>query len=273
MKCSLIITTYNWPQALDLVFESVLRQQTLPDEVIVADDGSTPETEAVVQAFSRRSPIPVRHVWHEDNGFRAGTIRNKAIAQASSPYIVQIDSDIILHRSFIRDHLRSARHGTYLYGTRVRIVEKFLPILFSKKQTDFSFFSSGIARTLRALHSDLLSGIVGRPRPLLKWNILGCNISFWKEDFLSVNGYNEEFNGWGLEDTDLAARFHHHGLSGKRLKFNAIAYHIYHPPKQNPGLDLNWNLLSRCLDEKTIWAEAGVSQHLSELPNATETLS
>lgn len=269
MTCSLIISTYNWPQALELVLESVFRQRTLPDEVIVADDGSTPETEAVVKAFAKRSPIPLQHIWHEDNGFRAATIRNKAIARASGPYIIQIDGDIILHRSFVRDHLRSARHGVYLYGTRVRILEKFLPVLFSKRQTDFSLFSSGIARTLRALHSNLLSDIVGRPKAFLKWNVLGCNVSFWKEDFLSINGYNEEFNGWGLEDTDLAARFHHQGLSGKRLKFNAIAYHIHHPPKQNPDLDRNWQFLSCCLEEKTIWAETGVSQHLANLPNAT----
>ncbi|MBK9214800.1 MAG: glycosyltransferase family 2 protein [Chloracidobacterium sp.] len=258
---------------MELVLKSVFRQRTLPDEILVADDGSTPETKAVVQAFAERSPVPLTHIWHEDNGFRAATIRNKAIARASGPYIIQIDGDIILHRSFIRDHLRSARHGTYLYGTRVRILEKFLPILFSKRQTDFSLFSPGIARTFRALHSDLLSDIVGRPRPFLKWKVLGCNISFWKEDFLSINGYNEEFNGWGLEDTDLAARFHHQGLSGKRLKFNAIAYHIHHPQKENPDLDRNWQVLSCCLEEKTIWAKAGVSQHLAELPNATESLS
>src|SRR5687767_9054063 len=104
MKTSLIITTYNWKEALDLTLRSVARQVEMPDEVLVADDGSRPDTGELIRAWAQRLPVPVRHIWQEDLGFRLARSRNRAIAAATGEYIVIVDGDMALHSHFIADH-------------------------------------------------------------------------------------------------------------------------------------------------------------------------
>ena len=105
MTVSLIISTYNWPRALYLCLDSVMQQTVMPSEIIIADDGSGIATRDVVRHFEAVSPVPVRHIWHEDDGFRLAEIRNKAIAASRGEYVIQIDGDLILQRHFIQDHM------------------------------------------------------------------------------------------------------------------------------------------------------------------------
>jgi glycosyltransferase involved in cell wall biosynthesis len=107
--CTLIISTYNWPKALNLVLLSVLNQRQLPTEIVIADDGSKEETKNLIDSYRDKLSIPIKHVWHEDVGFRLAKIRNKAIATALGDYIIQIDGDVILHPYFIKDHLDFAK--------------------------------------------------------------------------------------------------------------------------------------------------------------------
>ena len=118
-KTSLIISTYNWPEALDLCLQSSLHQVIPPDEILIADDGSDERTAKLVAQYADTAPIPIIHVWHEDNGFRLGSIRNKAIARASGDYIIQIDGDVILPPRFIQDHLSVAHPRRFVSGSRV----------------------------------------------------------------------------------------------------------------------------------------------------------
>ena len=124
ISVSIIIPTYNWPEALNLCLQSVLVQSILPGEIIIADDGSKQETSDLINNIKRKSPIPIIHVWQEDNGFRLAQIRNKAIAKSCKDYIIQIDGDVILHKDFIKDHIRFARKGSFVSGSRVLINEK-----------------------------------------------------------------------------------------------------------------------------------------------------
>ena len=98
MTISLIISTYNWPEALSRCLDSVMSQTVQPTEIIIADDGSTIETKHVIDDYSRRSVVPIVHVWHEDDGFRLSMIRNKAIVRAKGEYIIQIDGDVVLEK-------------------------------------------------------------------------------------------------------------------------------------------------------------------------------
>ena len=113
ISTSLIISTYNRSDALELCVKSVLRQSLLPDEIIIADDGSK----------AASSEVTIIHVWHEDLGFRLASIRNKAIAKASKEYIIQIDGDIVLHKDFVKDHVHFAKKGSFVTGSRVLIRE------------------------------------------------------------------------------------------------------------------------------------------------------
>ena len=131
MRASLIVTTYNRPDALHLVLQSVLQQTVPPAEIIVADDGSGADTEETVGRFATASPIPVKHVWQEDQGFRAAQSRNRALAAAQGPYIVLIDGDMVLHPEFIADHLAVAREGRWVQGSRVLLTEAATAALLS----------------------------------------------------------------------------------------------------------------------------------------------
>lgn len=120
---SLIITTYNQPNSLALVLDSVKKLQILPNEVLVADDGSKEDTRALIQSYAKDFPCPLKHIWHEDIGFRLSRIRNLAIKAAKSEYIIIIDGDMILHPEFIKDHLNYARRKVFLQGSRVILNE------------------------------------------------------------------------------------------------------------------------------------------------------
>jgi len=133
-NCTLVASTYNWPEALELLLLSVLNQSVLPNEVIIADDGSGEDTKNLIENFKKTFPVPLVHIWQEDLKNRKSRIMNKAIAAAKYDYIVEIDGDIILNKHFIEDHLAYAQKGHYLFGSRVNIQEKLLPELFSKKK-------------------------------------------------------------------------------------------------------------------------------------------
>ena len=118
---SLIISTYNRPDALSVCLDSVFKQKVLPDEIIVGDDGSRSDTRKLIERMQQLSPVPLIHVWHEDKGFRLAMMRNKAVAKASGQYIIQIDGDVMLHPLFVADHIRLSRPGYYLKGGRCNI--------------------------------------------------------------------------------------------------------------------------------------------------------
>ena len=123
MKISLIIVTYNRPGALSLILKSIKKQAVLPDKVIIADDGSGKETQETIHKFQQNFPVPLLHVWHEDKGFRAATIRNRAIKVCSGDYLIFSDGDLFFHPCFIRDFTRNARKGEALIGSRVFLTQ------------------------------------------------------------------------------------------------------------------------------------------------------
>jgi len=263
MQSSLIISTYNWPEALELVLLSVLSQTQMPDEIIVADDGSTKETVSLIEDFKTKFSIPLIHVWHEDDGFRKSVILNKAIAQAKGEYIIQADGDCILHSNYVEDHLHFAKANTYLFGSRVNIQKEYLDVLFSKKQTEFNVFSKGIKKRTRALHIPFLSQFYHASNEFSK-KYRGCNTSYYKSDFIAVNGYNEDFKGWGREDSELALRFHNFGLQGKRIRYRGIVFHIYHNEKSKSRLEINNDIELQTIANKVVWCKNGIDKYLGE---------
>jgi len=261
MKTALLISTYNWVQALKLIFKSIHEQTEFPDEVLIADDGSTEETRKLIEDFTQKSTFKVVHVWHEDQGFRKAIVLNKAVAKSTCEYIIQIDGDCILHPKFIADHKKNAQKGLYLYGTRATIIKNALPRIFNEQQTKFNYFSKDLKKRSRTIHSGLLSKMY-KPHQHFSTNFRGCNVSFWREDFIEINGYNEVFEGWGREDSDLVIRMGNKGIWAKRLRYAGIVYHIYHPENSRNRLDENDALQEKSVKEKISSIEKGVSQYL-----------
>ena len=261
MKVALLVSTYNWPDALDLVFKSFKAQTVMPDEILIADDGSREETTALINNFISSIAVPVKHVWHEDDGFRRSKILNKTIAASSADYIVQIDGDCIIHPDFVKDHKAAIEKGVYLYGSRVNILPDFVKKIFSEGVYRFTFFSKEIKNKARTFRIPLLSKFY-KPHQKFSSKVRGCNLSYWRSDFIEINGYNEDFEGWGREDSDLVIRLGNKGVMGKRLKYAGILYHIYHKSSSKDNLELNNALQNKTIAEKMVRCKNGIDKYL-----------
>lgn len=260
MTCTLIIATYNWHQALELVLISVSKQTVLPDEIIIADDGSTKETYDVIKKNKERLNLSIKHVWHEDQGFRKTKILNKSFAIAKGKYIVQIDGDIILHKKFVEDHLQHAKPNVFLHGSRSFLNGQLSRKSINEKTTSFNFFEKGLTNRWNAIYFKPLTMFTWPNKSLKKTR--GCNFSCFKKDFLLVNGYNEDMIGWGKEDTELSARLINNNILKKQLKNCALCYHLEHKTVAREGLNKNILILENTILKKQTYCENGVAKYI-----------
>ena len=260
MKTSLVIATYNWPEALELVILSILKQSVLPNEILIADDGSTKETKQLIERYSSKFKSGIKHIWQKDDGFQKTSILNKSIAKASGDYIIQIDGDIIIHTHFIKDHVQTAEKGFFIHGSRTFLNDTTTKKAIKNSIINFSIFSPGITNRFNSLHSLLLSKVLSKKNKKLK-GTRGCNFSFWKQDFIKVNGYNEDMTGWGKEDTELSVRLMNSGLQKLKLKCLAICYHLHHKISSKEGLNINNSILSLVVKEKREICNNGINKY------------
>ena len=261
MQISLIITTFNRPDALFIVLQSVERQSQIPNEIIIADDGSDERTKKIITNFSEKSNLKIIHSFQEDKGFRASKSRNRAISKASNEYIILIDGDMILHDNFIQDHTKNAQFGYFVQGTRVLLSEKRTKQVFENHKFIAHFLERGLKNRKNAIHSNFLSSIFSINKNYLR-GIKTCNIAFYRRDFISVNGFNNKFEGWGREDSEFGVRLMNKGIKRKTLRFNAIQYHLWHPEDSREFLEENERLLERAIDEKLKWCKSGINEFL-----------
>jgi len=258
-QISLIISTYNWPEALEKVFRGLKLQTEMPGEIIIADDGSAEPTCQVIEDWKSRLPTPLRHVWHKDLGFRKTIILNQATSIARGEYIVFLDGDCVPDSHFIEDHARLAERGFWVQGRRCFI-----------KQRAVSAFELEKANRLLWLLTGRLSGAFKAfrlPRPLVQRDtsqrgILGCNMGLWRDDLMAVNGLDEEYFGWGVgEDSDLGSRLYHLGRPRKLVYGRAIVFHLNHPPVSKEHLPSHMNRLETTLKLGKVRCARGLDQH------------
>nr|WP_199042684.1 glycosyltransferase family 2 protein [Dyella sp. ASV24] len=276
MNVSLIILTYNWPGALEGMLRSVAAQTCLPYEVVVADDGSTAETAALIQRMAATYPVPLRHVWQEDHGFRAARARNRGIAASRGDYVILLDGDMLVHPDFIADHLMLAERGFFLQGGRIkatpeesqRLLNGGGPVFAPWSTANFDEFDG--TRRLYAFRAPLLACWKARSRN--GGRVMSCNMSFWRDDLLRVNGFDERMEGYGAEDRELAARLENAGLKRRPLKWAALAVHLWHNSRSPPDVDdmslPNNRLFHATRTQGITWCERGINQHVDLLDDA-----
>jgi glycosyltransferase involved in cell wall biosynthesis len=258
MRLSLIITTYNSPKTLILVLDSVQKQTILPDEIIIADDGSGYETQEAVNKFKQETKLRIIYSWQSDEGFRAARSRNKAIIKATGDYIILIDGDSMLHSEFINDHISNAQKGYFVQGSRVLLSKSKTEEFFKYKQMKFHIFSSGIRNRMNLIHSNILSILFNIRSNSLK-GIRTCNMGFYRIDCLNVNGFDNDFEGWGREDSEFIVRLFNYGIKRKNIRFNGIQFHLWH--KENTNIELNKNdlILEKSIKDKMKWCINGIN--------------
>ncbi len=234
LRLSVIVTTYNNPRALSLVLAGLTRQTVQDFELLVADDGSGPETAALIGTFGATAPFPVRHVWQADNGFRKCAILNKAILAAAGDYLIFFDGDCIAPPRTIAAHVGNAAHRRYLTGGKVPLSQRFSDQLTVDAVLAGSLERAGlwwreVGKTRRVLASrlpglaELLDRYVKRPPA---WR--GENSSTFTEHVYRVGGFDERFT-YGLEDADFGHRLQVAGIMPRSLRYTAPVYHVEHP--------------------------------------------
>ena len=258
MRLTLIITTYNRPESLMLVMKSIENQTISPYEVIIADDGSNKETRGVITNFNDNSELNIIHSWQKDIGFRVSRSSNNAISKSSGDYVVLIDGDLILHTNFIEDHIKNATLGYFVQGSRVFLSEKQTKNAINRKNIYFSFFSPGLSNRKNSIHSFFLSKVFSNKKNNLN-GIKSCNMAFYLKDCLKINGFNNEFEGWGREDSEFIVRLMNSGIKRKNIRFNAIQFHLYHEEHSRKSLVSNDLILSNSIKNNSQWCNDGLN--------------
>jgi glycosyltransferase involved in cell wall biosynthesis len=266
---SIIVNTYNWPEALRLSLQSLAGQTERCFEIIVADDGSRPDTADVIKAFADLAPVPVKHFWHEDLGFRRSAILNKAIAGACGRYLIFIDGDCILQPDFVAQHRALAQPNQLVTGSRILLGRKLSKHLLAEGKWNYRAFR-------RKILGHRLTGEISKIMPLfvrLNWRkltyyrsfvsrrIKGCNLACWKSDAIAVGGFDETFTGWGSEDIDFVFRLHEKGVIRRSGTWATEVLHIWHKPADRSCAEANKKIV---LDR----IEAARLCHLARTPNS-----
>jgi glycosyltransferase involved in cell wall biosynthesis len=262
-RCCLVVTTHERPDALARVLTAVAAQTQAPDELVVADDGSGPDTAAVVRRHAAAAYYPVQHAWQPHEGFRAARIRNAAIARARSEYIVLLDGDMVPHPSFLADHRALARPGRYSQGVRIALDAAATRRLLEAGGELPQPWSPGLGRLRRlyGLHAPRLAGpLRGAANAVVA--VKACNQGFWRDDLIAVNGFDEAMTGWGSEDKELCARLDNSGVRRQTLLFAAIAWHLDHEPAPRDRTEFNRARWRETVRLRRTRCEAGLDRHL-----------
>ncbi len=270
MDAAVIVTTYNRPDALAAVLEGYFEQVDRDFELIVADDGSTGETRDLVEAFQLRAPVPLRYVWQEDHGFRAAAARNRAVASSNARYVIFTDGDCVPSRAFVAAHKRLAQPGCFLAANRVLLSEPCTRRVLAEKEPlqrwGWSDWLMAWARrdVNRLLPLLTLPDGGFRERSPQRWQgVKTCNMSVWRDDLLRVNGLDESYEGWGLEDSDLVIRLLHAGVKHKSARFAAPVFHLWHAENDRGQLVRNQQRLDALLNSSQTRAIRGLDQYLN----------
>jgi len=234
-EISLIVSTYNSPDWLSKVLDSVFAQSFRHFQLVVADDGSAPETGALLRNRAPESPVPIIHVWQEDHGFQKCRILNKAIAVSSGKRLVFTDGDCLLPPHFLQTHQQMARSGTFLTGAYFKLPPTLSDLIASETIRTSEVFQPSwlLAHGLKLspkLFKLMVPGWAARLAnhltPTKKtWN--GHNSSCLHEHAIAVNGFNEEIQ-YGGQDVEFGTRLNHLGLQGRHLRFSTVPLHLHH---------------------------------------------
>ena len=249
VRLSVLVTTYNNPRALALVLAGLFRQSIRDFEIIVADDGSGPETTQLLTEVTRRSPVPLRHLWQPDQGFRKCTITNRAILSAVGDYLVFFDGDCVPRGDCLEAHLAAARRDSYLSGGKIPLASAMADRLtvgdVERGILDGAgvwWWHTGKRRRLLASRLPLIRDWLNRRVPREpSWR--GENASAFADHLHLVGGFDERFT-YGYEDADLGHRLQAAGVHGRSIRYTAPVFHLEHP---RPYADLQELALNRAL--------------------------
>ncbi len=261
---AVLISTYNSPEFLRLVLDGYRNQSDTGFSIYIADDGSDERTKNLINQFQSDFPVPIHHIWHEDHGFRKARVHNMVLAQIVEPYVILTDGDCVPLPHMIETHRRAAKEGHFVSGGRILLSQPWTEALAqgtSRIHNDATVFQWLIHRLkgdINRIMPILMPPHLGTPQQQLK-GIRGCHLSCWLGDLVKINGFDESFEGWGREDSDLVARLFHAGIYRLNLRGMPVL-HLWHREEKREQLNKNDRLLDECLKEHRIEAIKGLKQ-------------
>jgi glycosyltransferase involved in cell wall biosynthesis len=272
MLISVLVTTYNHPEWLEKVLWGLSAQTDRGFEVVIADDGSGPDTRAVIDRLRPEVGVPVHHVWHEDRGFRKCAILNQAILAAKGEYLVFIDGDCLPRRDFIAVHRGLARPGRFLSGGYLRLPIATARAIGREDVVSGRAFTAGWLHAHGAPWSWRLARLgVG---PVLargldavtttKPSFNGHSASVWRADAITVNGFEERMEHGGL-DREFGERLEHAGVRGAQIRHRAIVIHLDHgrPYRRDEAVRANRAIRDETAALRRTRAVVGLDRHVS----------
>jgi GT2 family glycosyltransferase len=252
---SIVLATYNWPEALEHCLRSLSVQTDTHFDIVIADDGSRADTRQLIERLTPQMPVPIKHLWQEDIGFRKSKILNQALKAASGEYLIFLDADCIVQSDFVAQHRALAHTGQMVTGSRILLSENYTKELCKEPSRLFVLspkkpFLQRLLLTLKLR----LGGGINKALPLLitlpdlafrkydkhVWRrIKGCNMACWRQDALTIGGFNEDFEGWGHEDADFVFRLEDAGVQRKSGSCATEVFHLWHKTQSKEQAQIN----------------------------------
>jgi glycosyltransferase involved in cell wall biosynthesis len=264
---SLIVATYNRPDALGAVLGAFARQSDRDFEIVVADDGSGPATRELVAAQERRLDVPLKHVWHEDCGFRLAAIRNRAIAASRGRYCIFLDGDCIPRPDYVAVHRHLARPGRFVTGNRVLLARELTERVLAQSAEPERWGLATWAKLRAQGQINRLAPLVPLPTGPLRrlrggaWRgARACNLAVWRSDVDRVDGFDAAFCGWGREDSDFLIRLLRTGVRRTDGNFATGVLHLWHPESDRAALPENERRLDEVVRSERVRARDGLSR-------------
>jgi len=269
MNISVIVSTYNAEAWLEKVLLGYAAQTYRDFEVIVADDGSRPTTQALVERHAQDYPVPLRHIWHEDQGYRRQEILNQAILVARHEYILFTDGDCIPRKDFVEVHAQHAERGRFLSGGYCKLgMELSTRIAAEDIESGRCFDPGWLGRQERLNLSNRLKLGAGETGAKVldaittaKPTFNNCNSSAFKDDLLAINGYDERMK-YGGPDRELGERLENYGVRGKQIRHRAVCVHLDHSRgyKTPESVQNNLAIRAETRERKIVWTPYGIDK-------------
>lgn len=268
LTISVIVSTYNRPDALDMVLSALTEQDYPHYEVVLADDGSTETTAALARGHRLGQRRPLHHVWQPDEGFRKAQIHNQAILKASGQYVVFLDGDCVPRPAWLSRHATLAQEHRFVTGTKIKLSQAFTEEVVSKRlPVNRATRREGVwmRLTKRANHMRYFFSLPDGPwrhyKPRSSRRMYGCNMAVWRRDLMVVGGFDERYEGWGSEDRDLAARLINAGIFRKDGRWATDVMHLWHQEADRGRKNHNRRLLESVVRSGATRAVKGLEQY------------
>ncbi len=263
---SVIVATYNRPDALDAVLRGLSRQSDRNFEIVIADDGSGPETARVIAGWAAATDVPLAHAWQEDTGFRLAEIRNRAILQSRGAYCIFLDGDCIPRPDFVAAHRRLAEPGWFIVGNRALLSRALTERVLAAGIEPENWGLADILRQRLTGGINRIAALVTFPLGALRrvnaarWQgARGGNLAIFRSDIDRVDGFDSAFSGWGREDSDIIVRLVRAGIRRKDGRFATGVLHLWHPENDRSSLPDNQDRLDEVIGATRTRALCGLS--------------